>query len=256
LWVIVWYWYFRDNPSHHRGITEDDLRVLPPYAEKGRGTDNPVPWRRLTFRMLPVSITYFCYAWTLWLLLNWLPSFFKEGYHLDLKNSALFSFGVFFAGVIGDTMGGVFSDAVWRKTGNLKLARLLVINIGMLGAAACLLGVVLGPADVNTVALFLSGGFFFLELVIGPIWSVPMDVAPQYSGTASGIMNTGSAVAGIVSPLAFGAIVDWTGNWILPFAVSIGLLLLGVVLSFTMHPDRKFLDNPDAGLTPSPALAE
>ena len=62
-------------------------------------------------------------------------------------------------------------------------------------------------------------------------------------------MNTGSAVAAIVSPLAFGKIVDLTGDWHLPFTVSIGLLLLGVVLSFAIRPDRKFVDtaaNPDA----------
>ncbi len=46
-------------------------------------------------------------------------------------------------------------------------------------------------------------GFFFAELVIGPIWSVPMDIAPKYAGTASGLMNTGSAVAAIVSPIVF-----------------------------------------------------
>jgi cyanate permease len=68
-------------------------------------------------------------------------------------------------------------------------------------------------------------------------------------------MNTGSAIAAIVSPLAFGAIVDLTGNWILPFAVSIGLLLLGVALSFTMHPERKFVeaDNPAVAVAAVPA---
>jgi MFS family permease len=92
------------------------------------------------------------------------------------------------------------------------------------------------------IAILLSGGFFFLEIVIGPIWSVPMDIAPQYAGTASGLMNTGSAVAAIVSPLAFGAIVDLTGNWILPFVGSVALLLIGAALAFTMHPERRFED--------------
>jgi MFS family permease len=206
--------------------------------------------------MLPVSITYFCYAWTLWLLLNWLPSFFKEGYQLDLKNSALFASAVFFAGVVGDTIGGVISDRILKKTGNLKLARLSVIIVGMLGAAACLLGVVFGPKDLTVIALFLSGGFFFLELVIGPIWSIPMDIAPQYSGTAAGLMNTGSAVAAIISPIAFGAIVDWTGNWIAPFGVSIGLLLLGVILSFTMHPERRFHEAHEPALAAAASPAE
>jgi sugar phosphate permease len=242
VWVFTWWFYFRDNPSQHPGIKPEDLKALPSYVGPGDGQARKIPWKRLTMRILPVTLTYFCYAWTLWLLLSWLPSFFKEAYQLDLKNSAFFASGVFFAGVVGDTLGGIISDQLLRATGNNKFARLSVIIAGFLGAAACLLGIVLGPRDLTSIALLLSGGFFMLELVIGPIWSIPMDIAPQYAGTASGLMNTGSAIAAIVSPLAFGAIVDWTGDWLLPFTVSIGLLLLGVVLSFTMHPDRKFRD--------------
>src|SRR5260370_11081807 len=44
---------------------------------------------------------------SLWLYLSWLPLFFNHGFKLNLKNSALFSAGVFLAGVIGDTAGGV-----------------------------------------------------------------------------------------------------------------------------------------------------
>ena len=51
-------------------------------------------------------------------------------------------------------------------------------------------------------------------------------------------MNTGSAAAAILSPLAFGYIADVTGNWHLPFLGSLGLLLLGAALAFTMHPER------------------
>jgi cyanate permease len=65
-------------------------------------------------------------------------------------------------------------------------------------------------------------------------------------------MNTGSAVAAIVSPLAFGYIVDVTKNWHLPFYGSVGLLLIGSVLAFTMHPDRQFVDDPAAGAPPVP----
>jgi cyanate permease len=79
-----------------------------------------------------------------------------------------------------------------------------------------------------------------------------MDVAPRYAGTASGLMNTGSAVAAIVSPLAFGLIVDLTGNWNVPFVLSIGILLLGAALSFTMHPDRQFEDRAPLTGVPAP----
>jgi cyanate permease len=111
----------------------------------------------------------------------------------------------------------------------------------MIGAGICL-GLVFTTANLTLDALFLAGGFFCLELVIGPIWSIPMDIAPQYAGTGSGLMNTGSAVAAIVSPLAFGLIVDLTGSWVLPFAVSIALLLLGCAMAFTMHPERRFAE--------------
>ena len=32
-----------------------------------------IPWRALAIRLLPVTLTYFCYGWTLWMLLSWLP---------------------------------------------------------------------------------------------------------------------------------------------------------------------------------------
>jgi MFS family permease len=72
------------------------------------------------------------------------------------------------------------------------------------------------------------------------MWAIPMDIAPQYSGTASGFMNTGSACAAVLSPLAFGFIIDATGNWNLPFVGSMGLLLAGAALTSTMHPERPF----------------
>lgn len=237
IWVVVWYAYFRDDPADHPRITQAELDALP--APRKVGAKQNVPWGRLTKRMLPVTITYFCYGWTLWLFLGWLPSFFKQSYGLDLKNSALFASGVFFAGVVGDTVGGVFSDRILKRTGNLKLARLSVIVLGFLGAAASLTGVFF-TRDLTSVALLLSAGFFFAELIIGPIWSVPMDIAPTYSGTAAGLMNTGSAVAAIVSPIVFGLVVDATGDWTLPFAGSIGLCLVGAATAFAMHPEQAF----------------
>src|SRR5438445_183581 len=79
------------------------------------------------------------------------------------------------------------------------------------------------------------------------MWPVPMDIAPKYSGTASGLMNTGSALAAIVSPLVAGYVIDVTGNWYLPFLMSMGLLLLGGFAAFLMHPEKPF---EEAGATP------
>jgi MFS family permease len=100
--------------------------------------------------------------------------------------------------------------------------------------------------NLTWVAVFLSLAFFFSEFTIGPMWAIPMDIAPRFSGSASGLMNTGSALAAIVSPLVFGYVIDKTGDWTLPFLGSIGLLLIGAMLAFWMKPDEEL---PGAALT-------
>jgi len=88
---------------------------------------------------------------------------------------------------------------------------------------------------------------------VAPIWAIPMDITPEYSGSASGFMNFGFGMAGIISPVVFGWAIDWTGRWDVPFIGSLGVLLLGAVLAFTIHPGNRFVDareKSDAGLTP------
>jgi MFS family permease len=238
-WVFTWFWYFRDSPADHPGVTPAELERLPNRGVAVRRQAPRVPWGPLARRMLPVTFVYFCYGWTLWLYLNWLPSFFLNEYKLDLRQSAFFASAVFFAGVGGDWLGGELSDGILKRTGNVRTARLCVVVLGFLGSFISLLPM-FATRDLTLIALSLGAAFFFAELVIGPMWAIPMDIAPKYSGTASGMMNTGSALAAILSPVAFGFIADVTGDWHLPFAGSLGLLLVGAILAFTMHPERTF----------------
>jgi MFS family permease len=114
-----------------------------------------------------------------------------------------------------------------------------VIVAGFLGAFLFMLPVVL-IRDLKTAAVCLSLAFFCAELIVAPIWSVPMDIAPRYAGTASGMMNTGFAVAGLVSPSSFGYLVDLTGSWVIPFIASIVLLFCGAILALRLRPDKPF----------------
>lgn len=195
------------------------------------------PWRALAARILPVTAVDFCYGWMLWLFLNWLPSFFQNEYHLDLKTSAVFSAGVFLAGVVGDTAGGVISDRILNRTGSRQKARAWVICGALLGAFVFMIPL-LFVRDVTQAAISLGLAFFALELVVAPIWSVPMDIAPTHAGKASGLMNLGFGIAGIISPLAVGGIIDMTGNRTIPFIASMLVLLVGAALALRMQPDR------------------
>lgn len=237
LWTIVWWFYFRDNPTEHHGITQQELARLPDYVARKEKRKEPVPWGALIKRMWPVTVVYFCYGWTLWLYLTWLPSFFLHGYKLNLKNSALFSSGVYLLGVVGDTLGGIVSDRIYKRTGNSNKARRDLVILGFLLAFAFTIPV-LRSHNLNLVAICLSAAFFFAEFTIGPFWAMPMDIAPRYSGSASGLMNVGSALAAAVSPLVAGYVIQRTGNWDLPFLGSIGLLLFGAIFAYWMKPNE------------------
>jgi MFS family permease len=234
-WVAIWVWYFRDDPGEHAGITSAELEVLPSYPLRKVNENEPTPWFLLAWRMLPVTAVYFCYGWTLWLYLAWIPSFFVHNYRLDLKKSALFSAGVFLAGVLGDSLGGIVSDWIFRKTADLNKARRNLVVVGFLCSLACMIPILFSH-NLMWASIYLSLGFFFAELTIGPMWAIPMDIAPRFSGSASGFMNSGSALAAILSPIVFGYVIDKTNNWELPFLGSIVLLFLGSIVAFWMKP--------------------
>jgi MFS family permease len=157
---------------------------------------------------------------------------------------------VFFAGVIGDWLGGSVTDRILRKSQNIRLARNVMVGVCMFLTLLSLAPIMfVSNISITMAALCLAGGFFFNEMTIGPMWAVPMDIAPKHAGTASGIMNTGSALAAIISPVVGGWLIDLTGNWNLPFIVSMALMALGILLSFTMRPDRVL----DAGGVEQPA---
>jgi ACS family glucarate transporter-like MFS transporter len=92
--------------------------------------------------------------------------------------------------------------------------------------------------NLSGAAICLGLAFFFSEFTIGPMWAIPMDIAPRFAGSASGLMNSGTAFAAIISPLVFGFVIDKTGNWELPFIGSIVLLLVGAILAFWMKPEQ------------------
>jgi MFS family permease len=235
LWALAWVWYFRDNPAEHSGMTREELERLPEHHGGKKRT--PVPFGQLAGRMATITVVYFCYGWTLWFFLAWIPLYFFHSYQLKLSSSALFSSGVFLGGVVGDALGGIVSDRIFEKTGDRIKARRNLVIVGFLCSGVLTIPV-LFVHNVGVVAALLSAAFFFAEFTVGPMWAIPMDIAPRSSGAASGLMNSGSALAAIVSPLVGGYIVDKTGNWELTFLAGIALLLFGAMLAFWMKLDE------------------
>jgi MFS family permease len=77
---------------------------------------------------------------------------------------------------------------------------------------------------------------FWLEITNAPLWASAMDIGREFAGVGSGMMNTGFGVAGIISPVVFGALVQATGDWALPFVVSSALLVVGAGMAWFVDP--------------------
>jgi len=234
-WTAVWAATFTNTPEEHSWVSASELAEIRAGGESTRAARGPTPWRQIVSRMWLVTVVDFCYGWSLWVFLTWLPSYLSESRGFRLDQIALMTTLPLLCGVVGDTLGGVTSDAIYRRTGKLRLARRTLLVVGLGGAFAFMLPAVVTRSALGAVCL-LAAAFFFLELTNAVLWSLPLDIAGQYAGTAGGIMNTGFGVAGMVSPVVFGVLIQRTGHYDLPLYISAGLLLVGLFCSLGIDP--------------------
>jgi sugar phosphate permease len=240
-WTAVWLASFRDEPADHPWIAEAELieigsRPRSPDARRG-----PTPWRQIVRRIWLVTFVDFCYGWSLWVFLTWLPSYLSESRKFGPGQMALMTMVPLLGGVVGDTLGGVLSDAIFRRTGNLRLARRAMLVAGMSGALLFMVPAIVVSSARGAVVL-LGAAFFFLELTNAVLWTLPLDIAHMYAGTAGGMMNMGFGVAGMISPVVFGVLIERTGRYELPLFVSAGLLLVGAIAALSVDPTATVLE--------------
>lgn len=245
VWTIFFVWLFRDTPREHKWVKQEEIdEIGVSSAAQKRVSAGQTPWAEMIKAMWLVTFVDFCYGWSLWVFLTWLPSYLKDSRGFDLKHLALFTSLPLLAGVVGDTLGGVVSDQIYKRTGSLKLARRSVLVVGLTGALVFILPAIYTKSSLAAVAL-LSASFFFLELTNAVLWSLPIDIAGKFAGTAGGMMNTGFGVAGMISPAVFGFLIEKTGSYEVPFLISAALLAVAAVCSLIIDPTKKIMEPLD-----------
>ena len=248
VWALWWSVSYRNLPEEHDLVNKTELEVI-----RGRGAGgeiNPppiekqaqVPWATLlrSANMWAVMIAYFTYVYCLWIFLTWLTKYLIDVRHFTLLKGGLLASLPLWAGVVGDTAGGLATDWLLRRTGSARIGRRVVAIVGLLGCAAFIVPAAL-TEGAYTAVFCLTAAMFFLECTIGPSWAVPMDTGGKYSGTVSGMMNMAGNFGGALSPIVFGYLAEG-GNWQAPFIVAAALLVIGsAVWAFWLDPDQPIL---------------
>jgi sugar phosphate permease len=254
VWALWWAIAYRNLPEEHERVSRGELEHIRGVDEQGNvrqpniERSASVPWGTLlrSPNMWAIMCAYFTYVYCLWIFLSWLPSYLVEARNFTVIKGGLLASLPLWAGVLGDTVGGLASDGLLKWTGNTKLARRSVAIVGMLGCCACIVPAAL-TEDAYVAVYCLTGAMFFLECTIGPSWSVPMDVGGKYSGTVSGMMNMAGNIGGALSPLVFGFLAQYA-SWQAPFIVAACLLVIGsAIWAFWLDPDVSVVEKQDTG---------
>jgi D-galactonate transporter len=249
VWSVLWFFAYRNLPEEHGLVNAAELKHIRGTDEKGNAkrpniAKKPsVPWGTLlrSPNMWAIMCAYFTYVYCLWIFLSWLPSYLVDFRHFTLLKVGFLASLPLWAGVVGDTVGGLATDWLLAKSGNIKFARRAVAVTGLLGCAVFIVPAAL-TADAYTAVYCLTAAMFFLECTIGPSWAVPMDMGGGHSGTVSGMMNMAGNIGGALSPIVFGVLVQF-GSWQAPFIVAASLLVLGAaVWGFWLDPGKSVVE--------------
>jgi sugar phosphate permease len=240
LWAIGWYVYYRDSPEDHHRVNAAELDLI--HSASGgplKRAGAPVPWRRIlsSHTIWMISLMYVCYQWALQVYLNWFPTYLREYRGMTLAQMGFYASLPLWAGVVGDLAGGWVSDLLLRLTGDVKRARRTVGVAGFLIAAAGIL-----PAtfthDPRASVAFSCLAFGGLELTVSVSWAIPLDIAGDFAGSASAVMNGLGNLGGAVSTQMLPILVAAAG-WNTPFLVTSALCAVGALMYMKIDASRR-----------------
>lgn len=240
--ALAWY-YIRNTPRDHSGVNEAEARHIEvAHAREDEAAPASRGGSALGFFRYR-SVWCMCLGWmffnsVFYGLLTWMPTYLYRVQGLDIKSLGNASFFIFFAGFVGEIIGGVVADKWLASGGHPNTVFRTLFGVASVIATASIFSVAY-VADPLWVVLLLASTLFFLRWC-GMYWVIPSALASRgRSGFLGGCMNLGGNIAGITVPLIVGFIVQFTGSYFLAlmFFAAAGVALL--VCSLSIDYSRK-----------------
>jgi sugar phosphate permease len=179
--------------------------------------------------VLGVAMPFFAFNYVLYFFLSWLPSYFTDYQHLDIKHMSVVGILPWLGATAGFVLGGIISDALYKRTGNVLFARKTVIIMGLGIAALCVLLVSRVDSLVPAVAL-ISVASLFAFMTPQACWSLLQDIVPRDRiGATGGFVHLLANLAGILSPSITGFMIQYGAGYSSAFVLASALAVVGML---------------------------
>ncbi|WP_257347387.1 MFS transporter [Pseudalkalibacillus decolorationis] len=210
---------------------------IPSSDEKTKSEkDNPkVPLKELLLNpiLLKIFVLNFCINILLWGFLSWLPSYMLNVQNLDVLDAGILSSLPGFAGVVGVLLSGWLADKFFNN--REKLLVILGILVAIISLFLMIFTQSLVLIVISQITLILSIKFAWLAM-----WAMPLKMLDSnVMGSASGMINLGSQLAGIVSPITMGFLISgFNGSYNAAFVFLIVVAIISGVISTTVNSGK------------------
>jgi MFS transporter, ACS family, solute carrier family 17 (sodium-dependent inorganic phosphate cotransporter), other len=216
VWAVIWFAGVRGSSG-----------IEPPFS-----TARPaIPWGKLarSSAVWAIVVAHFCNNWSLYVLLAWLPSYFKSTFNVSITNAGLLSAAPWLTSFLMANVAGHWADYLLRSGRSATFVRKLMQTIALGGTAIFLLQLP-GAGSVTAGAVLMCCATGSLAFGMAGFAPNPFDIAPRFADVIWGISNTFATLPGIVGVFVTGWLVDRTGSFSAPFFLMAGVVLLGAVV--------------------------
>lgn len=230
LWVFFWLKMFHNDPK--RGSRDVEAKATATECEESAHAHTPIPWKAIfgNRQVWLIMAMYWCYVWGSWFYLSWFHTYLVKGRGFTITEMAIYSPLPFIMGVFGNILGGYLSDRASVKLG-VKRGRAFVGSLCLALSAVCLF-LTAATTGKFTGILFLALGFGIMDCMLPSAWAICLDIGEKYAGAITGAMNSAGNIGGFVCSIAFGYLVEDSGNYNTPIVV-IGILVLVSAVLFS-----------------------
>ncbi|WP_338753068.1 MFS transporter [Bacillus sp. FJAT-52991] len=240
--LVLWMIFGKDNPQEI-GLPSFD------QEEQHSSTLSKVSWREFLPYLFSKNFVFTalcggCAYWLLSVQAVWFPAYFSEIQHfsgqtLKLAVSLPFLFAAFCQ--LGFSL---LSDWLYRKTGDIRKARINLAGSMMLLSAVCVyLATTVNSTDLKILFFTLAPGLSYVILSLAP--AILMDFfSPKNIGKAQGAFIALSSSTSMIAPLVFGYLIQYAATeasgYHYAFQItSLGMFVFGSLFWFSVRPEKR-----------------